>query len=480
MALAVARLRLAAVAALRHDPRGLARAALPWLVALVLAVAAITLAVRGAFPSVLATTALVVTAAGVGLVGARDAALDPRAFRGIATPGTVALGTAVGALVSPLTVVALGVGVACGIDPATPIAAVAAPLLAVTVALVRLVADIGAARDTWPWIAGAALVALVVLALAPLLGGIDAGVAQLGSSPLAAATGFLLVPERILVALGTVVVLAGAWLAIVASRMARVGRPRLREHLGLLRVVPGSPWAVVLARTVTGWARDRRYHANAVLVLALPVLFAVPLWLAGLPSETWTLLPVAVLALFIGWSIHDDTAYDGSAWWMHLAARVPGWQDRLGRVLPLAVVATVLVAGAAVLGVRLHGDLDLLAPVLGAALALLGSALAVSSVVSARWPYPVSGPEASVFQAPAAQTWTAPLTQAGALLASVALASPIVAPVVLETLGLATTDALWGWLGAGYGVVVVGIGIALGGWILDRRGPDVLAAAMRD
>lgn len=480
MALAVARLRLAAVAALRHDPRGIARGALPWLVAVVLAGAAITLAVRGTFPSVLATTAVVVTAAGVGLVGAKDAALDPRAFRGMGTPGPVALGTVLGALVSPLTVVALGVGVACGIDRGTALAAIAAPLLAVTAALVRLVADVGAVRDTWPWTAGAVLVVVAILALAPLLGGIDEGIVALGSSPFAASTGWMLLPERILVALGTIVVLAAVWLAIVAARMARVARPRLRDNLGLLRAVPAQPWAVVLARTVTGWGRDRRYQAIAVAVVALPVLLAIPLWLAGLPRETWTLLPVGVLALFVGWSIHDDTAYDGSAWWMHLAARVPGWQDRLGRVLPLAVVAAVLVAGAAIVGVRLHGDRDLLAPVLGASLALLGSALAVSAVVSARWPYPVSGPEASVFQAPAAQSWAAALTQAGALVASATVSAPIVVPVALEALGLREPDAQWGWSGAGYAVLVLAAGIALGGWILDRRGPEVLAAAMRD
>jgi len=480
VALAIARLRLAALAALRHDPRGVARASLPWLVALGLAAAAIAIALRGMLPSVPATAAVMVVAAGVGLVGARDAALDPRAFRGIATPAPVALGTALGALVSPITILALGVGVACGIDEGSPLAVVAAPLLAITTALVRLVVDVGAARETRPWTAGAALVVVAALALAPLLAGLESGIATLAASPFAASTGWLLVPARVLVALGTVAALSVAWLAIVASRMARVGRPRLRAHLGLLRIVPAQPWAVVMARTLTGWARDRRYHAIAIAVVALPVLLATPLWLAGMPRETWTLLPVAVLALFVGWSIHDDTAYDGSAWWMHLAARLPGWQDRLGRVLPVAVVASALVAVAAVIGVRVHGDQDLVAPVLGAAVALLGSGLAVSSVVSAAWPYAVSGPEASVFQAPASQSWAAALTQAGALVASAGLAAPIVVPVALEALGMRQPDAMWGWLGAGYAVVVMALGVAIGGWILDRRGPEVLATAMRD
>ncbi|QCR18901.1 hypothetical protein [Agrococcus sp. SGAir0287] len=480
MALAIARLRLAALASLRRDPRGIARAALPWIVAVVLAAAIIAIAVRGMLPSVLATTAVVVVAAGVGLLGARDAALDPRAFRGIATPAPVALGTAIGALVSPITIVALGVGIACGIDEGSPLGALAALLLAVTAALVRLVVDVGSARETRPWTAAAVLVVLAALALAPLVAGLEAGIATLAGSPFAASTGWLLVPARILVAIASIVVLAGLWLAIVAWRMARVGRPRLRAHLGLLRVVPARPWAVVAARTLTGWARDRRYHAIAIAVVALPVLLATPLWLAGMPRETWTLLPVGVLALFVGWSIHDDTAYDGSAWWMHLAARVPGWQDRLGRVLPLAVVATALVVAAAVIGVRVHGDESLVAPVLGAAIALLGSGLAVSSVVSAAWPYAVSGPEASVFQAPASQSWTAAFTQAGALLASAGVAAPIVVPVVLEAIDLRAPDAMWGWLGAGYAFVVVVLGIIIGGWILDRRGPEVLSSAMRD
>ncbi|MFC7430767.1 MULTISPECIES: hypothetical protein [unclassified Agrococcus] len=480
MALAVARLRLAALAALRHDPRGPVRAALPWIVATAIAVAAIVLATRAAFPSVLATTGVVLAAAAVGLVGQRDAALDPRAFRGVVRPPAVALGTALGALVSPLTVVALGVGVACGIDEGSALAIVAAPLLAITAALVRLVVDVGAAGRTWPWIAGATLVALAALAVLPLVGGLEAGIGTLGSTPFAASTAWMLVPTRLLVAVGTIALLAAAWLAIATWRMHRVDRPRLRVHLGALRTVPAVPWAVVVARTVTGWGRDRRYWAIAVAVVALPLLLAVPLWLAGLPRETWTLLPVGVLALFVGWSIHDDTAYDGSAWWMHLAARVPGWQDRLGRALPLAIVAAALVSLAAVVGVRIHGDLGLLAPVLGASLALLGSALAVSSVCSAAWPYPVSGPQDSVFQAPAAQSWTAALTQAGALVASVAVAAPVLVPVVREALGLSAPEAPWGWLGAGYGVVVLALGVAIGGSILDRRGPEVLAAAMRD
>lgn len=480
MALAVARLRLAALAALRQDPRGLVRAALPWIVALGVAAAAIVLATSDAFPSVLATTGVVLAAAGIGLVGQRDAALDPRAFRGVVQPPAVALGTALGALVSPLTVAALGVGVACGIDEGSALAVLAAPLLAVTAALVRLVVDVGAAGRTWPWIPGAALVALAVLAVLPLVGGLEVGIGALGSTPFAASTAWMLEPARALVAIGTVIVLAAAWLGITTWRMHRIDRPRLREHLGVLRAVPALPWAVVVARTVTGWGRDRRYWAIAVAVVALPLLLAVPLWLAGLPRETWSLLPVAVLALFVGWSIHDDTAYDGSAWWMHLAARVPGWQDRLGRALPLAIAAAALVSLAAVVGVRIHGDQDLLAPVLGASLALLGSALAVSSVSSAAWPYPVSGPDVSVFQAPAAQSWAAALTQAGALVASVAVAAPVVWPVALEVLGLDAPAAPWGWVGAGYAVLVLAFGVALGGAILDRRGPEVLAAAMRD
>ncbi|GAA2172340.1 hypothetical protein GCM10009846_09900 [Agrococcus versicolor] len=477
MALAVARLRLAALASLPRDPRGIGRALLPWLAALVLAAGAIALGAQGILPSLLATSVVVVAAVGVGAIGPRDAALDPRAFRGILPPLTVAAGTALGALVSPLTVLALGVGIACGLDEGSALAPVAAVLLAITAALARLVADVGAARDTWPWTAGGLLVVVAALAVAPLLGGVEEGLGALATTPFVASTAWLLEPSRLLVALGAIVALAAAWCAIVAWRMHRVARPRLREHLGLLRAVPALPWAVVLARTVTGWARDRRYVAIVVAVVALPVLLAIPLWLAGLPRETWTLLPVAALALFAGWAIHDDTAYDGSAWWMHLAARVPGWQDRLGRALPVAVVASALVLFASVVAVRLHGDDALLAPLAGGSLALLGSGIAVSSIVSAAWPYPVAGPDASIFQSSATQSWSAVLTQAGALVAAVAVSSPIVAPIVLE---LDAPGADWAWMGAGYAALVAIVGIAIGGAILDRRGPEVLAAAMRD
>lgn len=476
MALAIARLRLIGVAAILRRPRpSRVRGIVTWLVAIVLVVAIGVLAAQlGAAVIVLGTATLTIVAAGVGLVGDRDGALDPRAFRGLASPPIVALGTTLGALVSPLTVLAIGLGVVASTN-GVEAGWVGGLVLAGTMALARLVADLGVVRDRTQR-GVVVLVLLVLAALAPFALGSGDALEALRDSPFAASIGWAMGGAALWAWL-TPLALAVVWLATVWWRMEHPDRATSTRRLGMFAAAAGVPWMAVAARVVTLWIRDRRYHVVGVAIVVLPVLIALPLWLAGLPKVTWTLLPVALLATFMGWAMHNDLAYDGTASWAQLAARVPGWQDRLGRMVPALVLGVPVALVATRIGVTLWGDERMLWPAIGAVLALLGAGLGVSAIFGAAWPYPVAGADDGPFVAPASQTVTATITQASVFVVAVGIAAPVVVPLVLER---QDPDAMWGWLGLGLGAVVAMLGVWIGGAILDRRAPELLAAAMRD
>lgn len=480
MALAIARLRLAALAALLRRPRGRRiRALLPWLAALVIAIAVLVLIVRGVVDSaVIPAAVLTVLTAWTGLVGSPDGALDARTVGalGVRWP-TVALGIALGALVSPFTVIAIGVGVAAGVAAGSMWGGVlASMLLAATVALTRLVTDIGSVRESHAWIGVVGGIALSVAGLVPLLAGVDEGEATLASSPFAASVGWL-AGGSLLVAILTVLVLALCWTTATWSRSRRPARHFTTQRLGIFAVTPSAKWSAVAARSSITWLHDARYRVTAAAVLLLPIVIAVPMWLAGLPVVAWTLVPVGLFALFLGWFGHNDLAYDGTAYWQHLAARVPGWQDRLGRLVPVAIVAVPLVALATAIGCWLYGDVSIFLAVFGAAIAILGAGMGVAAVTSALWPYPVVDPDGNPFTAPAAQSVSATLAQAAALMATLLLAAPVVVPVALS---LQEPDPVWAAVGAVLAVTCVALGIWIGGMAVDRRSPELLAAAMRE
>lgn len=475
MALAIARLRLAALAA--RPPRSRLRAYGPWAVSIIVAAATVALVAAGIITDMaLPATALTVGACWLGLVGTTDGALEPRAFRGAVRWHGVALGTTLGALVSPVTVLAIGIGIAAGMFAQNVGGGLlAASMLAVTCALARLVSDPGSARDDRPWLGAFGAIALTLAAASPFALGLDAGLEVLRGSPFAASVGWLS-GAPFAMAVATIAVLALMWTVVVFARMRTPDRRRTPKRLGAFALANGAPWTAVSARTLTMWGRDRRYQVTGVAVVLVPLLVGVPLWLAGVPAVFWTLLPVAVLALFLGWASHNDLAYDGTAYWAHVAARVPGWQDRLGRLLPVAIAAVPILLIAALVATQLWGDDRMLAPLIGAGAALTGVGIGVSAVVGARWPYPVAGPDESPFVSPASQPAGAALTQAIALLMTAALAAPVVVPVAME---LADPRSMWLPIGVGTAVVAMVLGILIGGAVIDRRSPELLAAAMR-
>ncbi|MDI2097573.1 ABC transporter permease [Ruicaihuangia caeni] len=285
---------------------------------------------------------------------------------------------------------------------------------------------------------------------------------------------------RLLVAFVSVAVLFGSW-SFAVERMLRApalaGRREHHSSIGLFGLFGrGAAWAIA-ARSLTYWVRDPRYLTAIVVVPLIPLLMAVPLLIAGVPVDFIALLPVPVVALFIGWSVHNDVALDHSAVWLHLVADTRGFDDRVGRAVPPIIIGVPAVTLASLLCAGVYGDAAILPPMLGVGFAILGASIGVSSVASAALPYPTALPGESPFQQPSGGGGA--VRQAVSFFATLLLAGPVFALAVASQLLGGQYVWLTLWCGVGLGLLCLVLGLHLGGKIFDRRGPELLAAALR-
>jgi ABC-2 type transport system permease protein len=302
------------------------------------------------------------------------------------------------------------------------------------------------------------------------------------AAPASIAAGDVTGLGQLLVALATVVVLGLVWRALVGVALVSTGRraePQSLAGLGWLGRLPATPRGAIAARAISYWARDVRYRVSIISIPVTPIVLVLVLGLAGVPGDVLALIPVPVVALFIGWASHNDIAYDHTAIWLHIAAGVRGVDDRLGRLAPvLAVGLPVLVAGSFV-SAAVAGRPLLAAPLIGVACCLLLSGMGIGGVSSALMPYPVPRPGSSPFQQPNSTGGLAAVVQSVLFLLQLATTAPAILLGLLAVQGSAA--AAWGSLAAG---VVVGVGVlwwgtAWGGRVFERRGPELLAAALR-
>jgi ABC-2 type transport system permease protein len=284
----------------------------------------------------------------------------------------------------------------------------------------------------------------------------------------------------LLVAVATVVLLGAAWFAIVRRVLSWTERPlavRERGGLGWFAVAPGSAGGAIAARSLVYWSRDRRYLVNVVIVPVAAVLILVPLIVVGVPTEIVALVPVPVMALFFGWLVHNDLAYDSTAVWMHVAGGVRGAADRVGRLVPMLLVGIPVLAIAVPIAIAVQGRWSLLPALAGVCIALFFSGLGLSSIASVAAPYPVAGPGDSPFQQPQ-RTGAAPaVSQALVMVGAIVLSAPAL---------------WWGWLaltvdtsyalaalvaGVVGGIVVLVGGIAIGAAVFSRSGGRIMEFA---
>jgi ABC-2 type transport system permease protein len=307
-----------------------------------------------------------------------------------------------------------------------------------------------------------------------------------GFTPLGASPGFLFATAAGdtgvawisgVIAVVTVVALWGLWAWLVRRLLTTTERPaaaRERSGLGWFGLLPSNAFGAIAARSLVYWLRDRRYIMNIIVVPVAGVLTVFPLLVAGVPLEIAALIPVPVMALFFGWLPHNDVAYDSTALWTHVASGVRGIPDRLGRLVPVVLVAVPVLAVAIPLSLVFIGDLRLLLPLIGLAASLLFSALGISSIVSVVAPYAVSRPGDSPFQQPQRPASRGAYGPAAAFLGAILLSVPTIWLFVATIADEVTYAPAAFWVGIASGVVVLVVGATIGGRIFERSGERLM------
>ncbi|GAA3943518.1 hypothetical protein [Microbacterium soli] len=280
-----------------------------------------------------------------------------------------------------------------------------------------------------------------------------------------------------LIGLATLAGLLALWIYLVRRMLTTIERPytvRERTGLGWFSVLPTNAFGAVAARSLVYWLRDRRYIVNVLIVPIAGVLTVLPLMVAGVPPWAAALIPVPLMALFFGWLPHNDVAYDSTALWIHVASGVRGVPDRLGRLVPVLLVAVPVLAVAISVTLAFIGEWRLLLPMIGLAAALLLTGFGMSSISSVVAPYAVSRPGDSPFQQPQRSSSHGSFGAAGTFLGALVASAPTIWLFVLTVVDGDGHALSAFWSGTLTGVVVLVVGAGIGGSIFERRGARLM------
>ena len=285
---------------------------------------------------------------------------------------------------------------------------------------------------------------------------------------------------RFALAAGALLLLLVIWHLLVARSVTSVERPApdgvTRDGLELFDRFPARPRDVIAARSLTYWRRDPRYRVTLLAIPFAPVVMIVALWIAGADPGMLALLPLPVILLLLGWSVHNDVAFDSTAIWMHVASGTRGAHDRAGRLAPVMLIGLPLVVVGSSLTVTVVGDWRVLPAVMGMNLSVLLVSAGVSSVFSALMPYPATRPGDSPFHQPAVQGSGAGLAQTLSMLVALLFSIP---PVLVSVGAIGDpqfeTNAIALVAGAAWGLVLLWLGVLIGGKIFDRGAPELVA-----
>jgi len=288
---------------------------------------------------------------------------------------------------------------------------------------------------------------------------------------------------RLLIALATI---AGLWFASGALLAARLVAPiqssgggRVRSGGIIDRMLPATAVGAIAARSLRYFRRDPRQVVNVVMMLVLPAILIGVVFMNGLQEESIGFGPIITLvpaidALLAGTIIQMAIAYDNDAVALHILTGVRGSADRYGRLLGFAIIAVPLLLVLCVASCVLTGRMDLLPGSLGAALGLGAVSAGAGAWAGSFLPGRAPAPEANPFGR----------GSSGGVQSLIAMAvmSPITLILGAPALGFAIA-AFWtpalGWISLACGLVIgaaaVWGGAELGGRVLDRRWPQVLA-----
>lgn len=439
-----------------------------------------------------------------------DSTLDPARFvtfplrRRDVLPGMLAAGV-IGLPGAATVLVSLGTVVTWSRSFATVVVAVVCAVLAVATcvaasrATTTAAAGLLASRRTREL--GASLILLLAVASGPVFSSFGRSLGELGgarraaevvgwtppgwvwSAPWDAARGDLgTAALKLLLACALLGALLWWWAA--ALDRALVSPPSSASSSvrggGTLERWATSPTSAVVVRCLRYWRRDPRYLTSLIATLALPLVLVGLVVSGAVSSGTAALMVAPAIGGLLGWGLHNDVAYDGTAVWSHVAAGLAGTADRWGRAVAVLAWGLPLVVVASVGGVAVADRWDMLPGVLGCAVGLLGAGLGVSAVASAVYPYPVPEPGANPFSTPPGSGVRTMVGQMATSTATVLLSLPA---GVVFVLALVNDSAALSWtallLGLGVGGVALAVGARVGGRLFERRGPELLLALRR-
>lgn len=343
-----------------------------------------------------------------------------------------------------------------------------------------------------------ALVLPVVLALGSLglegaLEKVPAVAAVLGWTPLgapfaapfAAAQGDVVgTAGRLAVAVATVVLVWVAWVRTMQDALtrppSRSGQVRRRADQMLpARVVARHPGLVaagaVARRGLRYWTADPRYMSALLGAVVAPVLIVVLAASIADAPDAIALGLATIVGGTLGWGRHNDVAYDGTAFWLHVAAHVPGWADRLGRAVATLVWAVPMTMALGLVGVWISGRWDLAPAALGAGVGVLLGGLAVSAVASAVLPYPVPGAGANPYAAQMGAVGATLVAQVASSAGTFVLSAPVLGLYAVSVWWRPELAALTAVVGVVGGGVVLALAVWVGGRLYDARAPRLLA-----
>ncbi|SEN14857.1 hypothetical protein E3O25_13110 [Cryobacterium sp. TMT1-3] len=287
---------------------------------------------------------------------------------------------------------------------------------------------------------------------------------------------------KLLIAVGSAYALWLIWQFVVARMLVSPGREAAAKQysgLGWFDRLPHSSVGAIAARTFTYWARDSRYWVSLIMIPIVPIIAILPLSFVGVPLHDLALVPVPLMCIFLGWTMHNDVAYDSTAIWLHVASGTRGAADRIGRLIPALSVGIPLIGIGSAISISVYGDWSVLPSMLGVSTCILLAGLGFSSYTSTRFPYPVTKPGDSPFAQPQASDTASALVQSLTFIGSIVVALPA---LVFAYLGL-VEDPVWHLralgAGLGLGLVAVVVGVWVGSRAFDRRGPEMIASAQR-
>ncbi|WP_336651246.1 MULTISPECIES: hypothetical protein [unclassified Leucobacter] len=282
------------------------------------------------------------------------------------------------------------------------------------------------------------------------------------------------------VVVAAILLLLLAWFPLVRLSNERIDRPlapdTARAGLGWFERFSARPAQVIAARQLTYWARDPRYRVALFAIPVAPVVMLIAFAVAGADLRPLALVPLPVILFLLGWSQHNDVSMDSTAIWEHVASGIRGWADRAGRLAPVLMIGLPLALIGSSITVTILGEWRVLPAVIGMNISVLLVACAVSSVFSVLMPYPATRPGDSPFSQPQWSGSGSGLAQTLSMILALLL---VVAPVWYAIIAIVNVEFgsnMWALgFGIGYGVIVLLLGVAIGGRLFDRSGPELIA-----